>query len=128
LLLRVIVKAALLFVSCNLLFAAFTPLEALGTVSLYNTVLPGRERLPYGEQPAQSYNQSLYNIRRCWQVTPRAAQSSRRIPRHLDGRFGYMGWFLENKDTLAGRINAGQHVTLDGRRVTATISAILSCR
>ncbi len=120
LLLRVIVKAALLFVLCNLLFAAFTPLEAWGTVSLYNTVLPGRERLPYGEQPAQSYNQSLYNIPAMLAshtlAQPKAADEFRVI---LMGDSATWGWFLENKDTLAGRINAGQHVTMDGRRVVA---------
>jgi hypothetical protein len=105
---------------CNFLFAALTPLEALGTVSLYNTVLPGRERLPYGEQPAQSYNQSLYNIPAMLAshtlARPKAADEFRVI---LMGDSATWGWFLENKDTLAGRINAGQHVTMDGRRVTA---------
>src|SRR5512136_95206 len=120
LLLRVVVKAALLFVLCNLLFAALTPLEAWGTVSLYNTLLPGRERLPYGEQPAQSYNQSLYNIPAMLAshtlMRPKAADEFRVI---LIGDSATWGWFLENKDTLAGRINAGQHVTTDGHRIVA---------
>lgn len=120
LLLRVIVKVALLFVLCNMLFAAFTPLQAMGTVSLYNTLLPGRERLPYGEQPAQSYNLSLYNIPAMLAshalARPKAADEFRVI---LVGDSATWGWFLENKDTLAGRINAGKQVTTDGRRVVA---------
>ena len=41
-----------------LLFAAFLPLEGLGRLSLYNWLLPGRQRLPYGENPAESDGES----------------------------------------------------------------------
>ena len=37
-------------------------METLGSFSLYNWLVPGRERLPYGENRAQSYNISLNNI------------------------------------------------------------------
>ena len=43
-------------------FALLAPLPALGHLSAYNLVLPGRARLPYGENPAESYNLSPYNI------------------------------------------------------------------
>ena len=59
---RVILKAAGLFILLNFLFAATLPLEGLGRLSLYNWLLPGRPRLPYGENPAESYNLSLDNI------------------------------------------------------------------
>ena len=118
--LRVIAKAALLFGLFNIVFAAIMPLDALGTLSLYNALLPGRERLPYGEQPAQSYNLSLYNIPAMMAshtlARPKAADEFRII---LIGDSATWGWFLENKDTLAGRINAGRYVTTDGRRVVA---------
>ena len=42
---RVLIISLLLFVACNAVFAALNPLEALGRLSLYNVVLPGRERL-----------------------------------------------------------------------------------
>src|SRR5690349_14338232 len=59
---RVALKTAVLFVLANLIFAALNPIEALGHVSLYNVILLGRQRLPYGENAAQSYNLSLYSI------------------------------------------------------------------
>jgi hypothetical protein len=59
---RVAVKAALLFLVINLLFALVAPLPALGKLSLYNSLLPGRLRLPYGDDPARAYNMNLYNL------------------------------------------------------------------
>ncbi|MFZ0547628.1 MAG: hypothetical protein WAM60_19430, partial [Candidatus Promineifilaceae bacterium] len=61
-LLRITLKAAVLFLFFNVLFALATPQETVGRFSLYNAVLPGRLRLPYGENSAESYNLSLNNI------------------------------------------------------------------
>jgi hypothetical protein len=58
---RVAVKALLLFVLFNLAFAGLAA-EGLGRLSVYNGMLPGRERFPFGEDPARAYNLSLYNI------------------------------------------------------------------
>lgn len=118
--LRVILKAALLFALCNLAFAALTPLEALGGLSLHNVVMPGRQRLPYGEKSSESYNLSLYNIPALMNshaiARAKAADEFRVV---LIGDSAAWGWFLENQDTLAGRINAGRYVTSSGRRVVA---------
>ncbi len=59
--LRVIAKAAVLFVLVNLLFVIADPVPALGQISVYNGLVPGRERLPYGEDPA-AYNLSMNSI------------------------------------------------------------------
>jgi lysophospholipase L1-like esterase len=115
---RVILKAAGLFALCNIVFAALNPMEALGRVSLYNILLPGRERLPYGENPAQSYNISLYNIPAMFAShvisRPKAADEYRVV---LIGDSATWGWRLENKDTLAGQINAMDLRMADRRRV-----------
>lgn len=115
---RVIVKAAALFALLNLVFAWTTPLETLGRVSLYNTVLPGRERLPYGENPAQAYNVSLFNIPAMFaahEVSQTKADDEYRVL--LIGDSATWGWLLENDDTLAGQINAGQYTTEAGQRI-----------
>jgi hypothetical protein len=117
---RVVVKAGLLFALFNLVFALLDPIEALGSVSLYNTVLPGRERLPYGEDSARSYNLSLYNIPAMLHshvvAQPKAAGEFRVL---VIGDSATWGWFLKNDDTLAGNLNA-QHLTApDGRRIVA---------
>jgi hypothetical protein len=117
---RVILKAALLFALCNLAFTVLMPVESLGQLSLYNTLLPGRERLPYGENSAQSYNLSLYNIPAMMNshivARPKAPDEFRLL---LIGDSATWGWFLENKDTLAGRLNAGGYHTASGKRLIA---------
>jgi len=118
--LGVALKAALLFVACNVVFAALEPLETLGAISLYNRIVPGRERLPYGENPAESYNLSLYNVPAMIAshrvAQPKAPDEYRVL---IIGDSGTWGWLLDNEDTLAGQINAGGYVTADGRRVDA---------
>lgn len=117
---RVILKAAGVFALLNVVFALLTPVEALGRVSLYNTVLPGRERLPYGENPAQSYNISLHNVPAMFEshvVSQKKAADEFRVI--LIGDSATWGWLLENNDTLAGQLNAMNATTTDGRRIVA---------
>lgn len=115
---RILLKAAALFALLNLLFAWANPIETLGRVSLYNTLLPGRLRLPYGENPAQSYNLSLNNVPAMFAShvvsRPKAPDEYRVL---LIGDSGTWGWLLENDQTLAAQLNAA-HLTENGRRVT----------
>ncbi len=117
---RVLIITAVLFVACNVIFAALNPMETLGRVSLYNVVLPGRERLPYGEDSAKSYNLSTYNLPAMFAshviARPKAADEFRVI---VIGDSGTWGWLLNNEDTLAGQINAQNLTTADGKRVVA---------
>ncbi len=117
---RVLIITLVLFLACNVIFALLNPLEALGRVSLYNVVLPGRVRLPYGEDSAKSYNLSTYNIPAMFAshviAHPKADDEFRVI---VIGDSGTWGWLLNNEDTLAGQINAQQLTTADGKRVVA---------
>jgi hypothetical protein len=120
LILRVTLKATALFILLNLAFAAWMPLESLGRVTLYNWLVPGRERLPYGENLARSYNLSLTNIAAMMNshviARPKAPDEFRVL---LIGDSAVWGWYLENKDALAAQITARQYTTSDGRRVVA---------
>jgi len=103
---RIGVKTAVFLLLLNLIFALLAPMETLGRLSLYNLILTGRERLPYGEVPADSYNLSLYNVPAMFAShaisQPKAADEFRVI---IIGDSGTWGWFLENEDTLAGQLN-----------------------
>lgn len=113
---RILLKAALLLVLINGFFFLVTP--DLGRFSLYNHLYPGRLRLPYGENPAQAYNLSLFDLDAMLNShlisQPKAADEFRVV---LLGDSGVWGWFLENEDTLAGQLNQMGLTTGDGRRV-----------
>lgn len=117
---RVLIITLGLFMVCNVIFALLNPMEALGRVSLYNVVLPGRERLPYGEDSGKSYNLSTYNIPAMFAshivTRPKADDEFRVI---VIGDSGTWGWLLNNEDTLAGQINAQHLTTADGKRMVA---------
>lgn len=117
-LIRVLLKTAFLFALLNLLFALLYPMNFLGKMSLYNTLLPGRERLPYGENASQSYNLSLNNLNAMFAshviAQEKAADEYRVI---LIGDSSTWGFLLRPEDTLAGKINAGDYRTQDGKRV-----------
>lgn len=119
---RVLVKALLLFAAANLIFAALVPAgasAALGRVSLYNRIFPGRERFPFGENPEESYNLSLYNLDAMFashEIERKKAADELRVV--IIGDSSVWGTLLEPGQTLAGQINA-RALQCDGQRVVA---------
>ena len=113
-LLRLLVKAFAFFVVLNLAFALLNPLPALGRLTLYNGLIPGRERLPYGESPA-AYNLTLDNLNAMFAShrlsQPKAADEFRVV---VIGDSSVWGTLLENTETLTGLLNA-QGLMLDGK-------------
>lgn len=113
-LLRLLLKAAAFFIALNLIFALLNPLSALGQLTLYNGLFPGRERLPYGETPA-AYNLTLDNLNAMFAShrlsQPKAADEFRVV---VIGDSSVWGTLLENEDTLAGLLDA-QGLALDGK-------------
>ncbi len=117
---RVLLKALLLFVAFNLVFAALYPMGALGRISFYNLLFPGRERFPFGENPQQSYNLSLYNLDAMFaslalNAAPTQANEYRVL---VVGDSSVWGTLLRPEDTLSGRINA-LGLTCGGKPVRA---------
>ena len=54
----------------------------IGQFSLYNQVVPGRERLPFGENPAEAYNLSTFQLEAMFashQVTQAKADDEFRV-------------------------------------------------
>ena len=118
---NVLWKALALLLVFNLLFAWLYPLETLGRLSAYNRLFPGRQRLPYGDQPDKAYNLTLDNLEAMLAAhelagRPPAADEYRVI---LIGDSSTWGWLLPAQQTLAAQINALNLETADGRRVQA---------
>jgi hypothetical protein len=112
---NVLLKALALFLAINAVFAAFDFLPALGRLSLYNRILPGRVRLPYGEDPAADFNLSLFNLEAMFashEVSAPPETGEFRVV--LIGDSSTWGFLLPPEETLAARINGefggGVHV------------------
>lgn len=118
-LIRVIAKALILFGLCNLIFALVYPMELIGTFSLYGSLYPARPRLPYGENPPESYNVSLNNLSAMFashEIATNSTEEEFRIV--LIGDSNTWGWLLYNEETLSTYIN-GTNLSINGQRVVA---------
>lgn len=116
--LRIILKAVALFALANLIFALTNPLPLIGQVTLYNSLVPGRERLPYGESP-DSYNLSLNSLEAMFSTHtvnhPKADDEYRVL---VFGDSSVWGILLCPDETLTGYLNTA-NIEIEGRTVRA---------
>jgi hypothetical protein len=117
---RVLAKTLVLLLAANLLFALANPMPFLGKLTLYNWLVPGRARLPFGEDPAQAYNLSLFSLDAMFASQavslPKAPGEFRVL---VVGDSSVWGILLPPDQTLAGLIDAAGYRTADGRQVRA---------
>ncbi len=116
---RLLLKTGVLFLLLNLAFAQLNPLPALGRISAYNNLLPGRTRLPYGENPARAYNLSVYSLpamlashELAAAPVPPPANEYRVI---VIGDSSVWGYLLPSADTLTAQLNRINATLPDGR-------------
>jgi hypothetical protein len=109
---NVILKALALFVAANLVFAAWNPIDQLSRLSAYNLLFPGRERFPFGENPARSYNLSLYSLPAMFASHEIAGAAAGAIAGEyrvvLVGDSSVWGTLLKPEQTLAEQLNAAR--------------------
>ena len=113
---NVVLKGLLLFILFNLIWAAVNP-SSLGRLSSYNILLRGRERLPFGEDSAQSYNLSLYNLNAMF-ASLRLAGSAKPADEFrvfVIGDSSTWGTLLRPEETLAGMLDSARLTAADGR-------------
>ncbi len=116
---NVLLKALGLFIAANVLFAWTNPLPALGQLSAYNRLFPGRVRLPYGERPDLAYNFSLFNLDAMFASHviaggPKPADEYRVV---LIGDSSTWGFLLHPEDTLSALLNARGLAAPSGKHV-----------
>ncbi len=117
---NVLAKTLALLLAANLLFALVNPMPSLGKLTLYNWLFPGRERLPFGADPGEAYNLSLFSLDAMFAShavsRPKAPGEFRVL---VVGDSSVWGILLKPDQTLAGLINASGYKTPDGRQVRA---------
>jgi hypothetical protein len=117
---NVMIKGVILFALFNLVWAALNP-QGLGSVSAYNLLFRGRERLPFGEDPGHAYNFSLYNLDAMFASlrlagSPKPADEFRVL---VVGDSATWGTLLRPEETLAGQLDALYLKSSDGRTIRA---------
>lgn len=118
---NVLIKGLLLFLIVNFAIGLIPVGNNWGRLSLYNLVWPGRARLPFGENPTEAYNLSLYDLEAMFasheiNAGAKPADEYRII---LIGDSATWGTLLEPQDTLSGLMNADGLTAGDGRNVRA---------
>jgi hypothetical protein len=109
---NVLLKGLVLFLFFDLALAAWNPV-GLGKISLYNHLFPGRQRFPFGEDSAQSYNLSMFDLDAMFASLTIAdgrkpADEFRVI---VVGNSSVWGTLLRPEETLAGQLDAaGLHL------------------
>jgi len=113
---NVLLKGLGLFLLANLVFAIAFPLQGLGRISVYNRLVPGRQRLPYGDRPDRAYNLSLYNLEAMFashEIAAGKPQDEFRVV--LIGDSSTWGFLLPPQETLAANLNRLHLSAPDGR-------------
>ncbi len=117
---NVLLKGLALFLVVDLLFAVVNP-GSLGKLSLYNKLFPGRVRFPFGEDPAQSYNLSLFNLDAMFasHVISARAKPGGEYRVVVIGDSSVWGILLKPSETLAGQLDAANLKTCSGKPIRA---------
>ena len=115
---EVLLKAAFLLVIFNLVFALLNPTSLLGKISAYNWLIPGRQRLPFGEVQEKAYNLSLYQLDAMFLSHNIAAHKPPNEYRVVViGDSSVWGYLLKPNQTLTAYLNAANLTTPEGKRV-----------
>lgn len=118
----VLLRTALLLLAINLAFAWLDPLPVLGRLSAYNSLFPGRVRLPYGDDPARDYNISLFSLEAMiasHEIAGLAPPRPDEFRVLLLGDSSVWGFLLRPDETVAAQLNHAGLILPDGRRVRA---------
>jgi hypothetical protein len=93
--------------------------DHVGKISLYNYIVPGRQRFPYSDNPAQSYNMSLFNLDA--NLASHALADNKKLTGEVRvfvlGDSSTWGTLLRPEETLTGQLNQLGMQTQDGKDI-----------
>ena len=118
---NVAIKALVIFLVFNLIFAVLPTEKWLGKVSLYNHLFPGRWRFSWSENPGTAYAVSTNNLDALFESHE---VSARPVPDDeyrifFFGDSSVWGFLLEKEETLTTFVNAANLHAPDGKTVRA---------
>ena len=115
---RLLFKIVAFLILLNIIFVAMTFIP-IGKLTLYNFVFPGRIRLPFGENPSQSYNLTLNNLDAM--VSSHEISGATKDSNHfrvvLIGDSSIWGFLQRPEETLAGILKSDPEFSCDSRTV-----------
>jgi hypothetical protein len=115
---RLLLKTVVLLVLFNAAYYLLQPARWLNRFSLYNSLVPGRARLAFSNDPALSYNLTLSNLSQLISsheiVRAKASDEFRVV---MLGDSSVWGYLLQAQDAQAACLNRLGLRTPDGRRV-----------
>jgi hypothetical protein len=116
---RILLKALVLLLIFNFLFIVAAPIPALGRISAYNHIFPGRLRLPYSDVPEKAYSLSLFNLDAMFASHELAGASKPEDEFRviLIGDSSAWGFLLPAEQTLTTQLNQMHLTTPDGKNV-----------
>ena len=115
---NIIAKGFFLFIIINIIFAIWQP--KIGQLSAYNTIFPGRERLPFGENSEKAYNLSLFDLDAMFasHVIDGDQKKVDEFRVLLIGDSSVWGTLLKPEETLTGQLNSAG-ISACGKNVRA---------
>jgi hypothetical protein len=104
---RLIIKIIALLIVINFGWILISKVP-IGKISLYNAIFNGRLRLPFGENPSNSYNLSLFDLDAMFAshiISDKTAIKNNSIDIILVGDSSIWGFLQRPEDTLSGLLN-----------------------
>jgi len=105
-LIRIIVKTIIVLSIINFGWIVLEDIS-FGKVSIYNSIVVGRKRFPFGENPERSYNLSLFDIDAMFSSHEISNRNTKNEDFHvvLIGDSSIWGYLQDSEDTLSGILN-----------------------
>jgi hypothetical protein len=116
---NILIKTAILLVAAFTVLGLVNVVPSLARVSIYNHLVPGRVRLPYGDTPTKSYNLTISNLDMMLasHVISAGKKPSDEYRVVLLGDSSIWGFLLQPENTLSGQLNSLHLRTQDGKRI-----------
>lgn len=118
---NILIKGILFFMVLNFALGLIPSGSSIGKISFYNWLFPGRVRLPFGENPDEAYNLSMYDLEAMFasHEINNGEKPENEFRIILIGDSATWGTLLRPDETLSGLINSDQWKTCDGKDVRA---------